>query len=748
MRTLPLLLLFLLHATAALAGPRLAVLDFQVASPDPAHEPLGDGLRSMLATDLSRAPDVVLVERARLQEVLAELELQEGKQVDPDTAIKVGRLLGATHLVDGSVTVSGETMRLDARLVDIERGTVALGESVEGERLAFFELEKDLVRRLVAGMALTLAPKERAAIGRLHTADWDAFVAFSQGVHAFDEERYDEALAALDRAIAVDGEFDLADLTQKEYATIIERLRQRGEALRTAAIEEEKLEASKEAAAELAMLRELEALAAREGAEHAEDRLTALSVLHALYRDRELRALNSEIDRFHGQRLADHYLQRYVAEAQERWGEIAPDPRGSIYIKAEAWREAFAKEKERIHYRRWDADKRDARAARDLTRCTSSSDWAEGLYLDLGERADRCAARGQVAAALVDDAEEHATFGWQLAHDLRRVGRYDQATRLLLAKAELEDNAHRVDGLRKQIEQLRAYERAIDGANHPELVREGIVLGPGRRFFGEKLPDFLVEHVGGRRMSDKGLWAVSVLRRMNNRRGSSSAAPYLLVDDTPLWLPASALWTTGPRPDPLRTEVLHYYRPADHGEARRTTPIDTPTLALYGERMRRDLRLSLTVHHEPDGVWWPLDVRYRDGGHGVQPEPAPVALVLGARDMRVPPRRIPGQDAEHHRPFRAWLLVIDADEIRLEALEGRYEYGEPPFARTVLERMKRRGQAGEQTRVQLDVSEDGAVKLSLDGKTHRLQIPDYTAGYPGLFMTEVGYARFEELELR
>ena len=114
------LLALLLSASDALASDvRLAVLEFADASSEEAYGDLGKGLQSMLTTDLSNVPDTDMVERARLQEILSELELGESGKVAPATAAKIGQLSGATHLVDGSYTVVGENMRLDARLVEI-----------------------------------------------------------------------------------------------------------------------------------------------------------------------------------------------------------------------------------------------------------------------------------------------------------------------------------------------------------------------------------------------------------------------------------------------------------------------------------------------------------------------------------------------------------------------------------------------------------------------------------------------------
>ncbi|HXU61458.1 MAG TPA: CsgG/HfaB family protein, partial [Polyangia bacterium] len=136
---------------AAPAGAiRVAVTDFQpggtAADEDRA---LGAGLQSMLTTDLAASSHITVVERARLADLRKEMKLGHSAAADPATAVKLGRLAGATHLVTGSFTISGKQMRLDARVIDVATGRVALATDATGERDAFFELEKKIAGAVV-----------------------------------------------------------------------------------------------------------------------------------------------------------------------------------------------------------------------------------------------------------------------------------------------------------------------------------------------------------------------------------------------------------------------------------------------------------------------------------------------------------------------------------------------------------------------------------------------------------------------
>src|ERR1700759_3401630 len=81
--------------------PTGAVLYFDYSGKDADMAVLKKGLAQMLISDLSALDGVRLVERDRLEEILAELKLAQSGKIDPATAAKVGKLLGARYMVLG-----------------------------------------------------------------------------------------------------------------------------------------------------------------------------------------------------------------------------------------------------------------------------------------------------------------------------------------------------------------------------------------------------------------------------------------------------------------------------------------------------------------------------------------------------------------------------------------------------------------------------------------------------------------------
>jgi len=121
--------LFLICAPFAAAAPSgderhlaVAVLDFE--SDTPQIKATAKHVTELLTSKLSTHPTLVLVERQRLNEVLSEIEFGISGTVRPDTAARIGRLIGAKALVTGRVFSSGDDLVVVARMIGTETGRV------------------------------------------------------------------------------------------------------------------------------------------------------------------------------------------------------------------------------------------------------------------------------------------------------------------------------------------------------------------------------------------------------------------------------------------------------------------------------------------------------------------------------------------------------------------------------------------------------------------------------------------------
>jgi TolB-like protein len=191
--------------------PTLAILFFDYQGKDPALEPLREGLAQMLISDFSAAPQVRVVERARLKALLEEQKLGRSGQVDPASAARVGKLLGARFLVLGSYFDLKTNLRIDARVVEVETGRIVRSVGANGTTDDFWTLEKDLAQKLAQVLEGVLPafipppPSPPPAKVKSKT-----IATYGRALAALDRGRKSEAKALLDQVVADAPRFSLA----------------------------------------------------------------------------------------------------------------------------------------------------------------------------------------------------------------------------------------------------------------------------------------------------------------------------------------------------------------------------------------------------------------------------------------------------------------------------------------------------------------------------------------------------------
>ncbi|HUF68588.1 MAG TPA: CsgG/HfaB family protein [Longimicrobiales bacterium] len=201
----------------------VGVFPFLFAGSDPALEPLSRAIAELLTTDLAQTDRLVVLERARLQFLLDELQLAASDAVDPATAARAGRVLGAGRIVQGRIGGDESALQIETAVVRVAGGGPAATLTEDGPIGRLFEMEKQLALSIYgsAGVQLTVAERERVL--RRHTDNVQALLAFGFGLEADDGNRFAEAVTAFERALSFDGAFELARIW-------LERSRRKAEA--------------------------------------------------------------------------------------------------------------------------------------------------------------------------------------------------------------------------------------------------------------------------------------------------------------------------------------------------------------------------------------------------------------------------------------------------------------------------------------------------------------------------------------
>src|SRR3954469_8927128 len=62
---------------------------------------VGKGIADMLITDMASNPSVKIVDRSQIQSLLTEQNLTKSKTIDPQTAVRLGKIIGAQYMITG-----------------------------------------------------------------------------------------------------------------------------------------------------------------------------------------------------------------------------------------------------------------------------------------------------------------------------------------------------------------------------------------------------------------------------------------------------------------------------------------------------------------------------------------------------------------------------------------------------------------------------------------------------------------------
>jgi len=210
---------------SSVPGPAnaVAVMPFTFTGADSSLRPLERGFADLVTTDLSRASALKVLERAQIQALLDEIQLQQSGAVQGGTGVRAGRILQAGRLVGGAISQLGpDQLRTSATVTNVQTSAIQGAPAAQQASLdQLFDMEKRLVLDLFNSLNVTLTTAERNAIEQRPTRSLAAFLAYSRGLELEDQGRYDEASRSFDNALRLDPGFASARQKSQETKNIV-----------------------------------------------------------------------------------------------------------------------------------------------------------------------------------------------------------------------------------------------------------------------------------------------------------------------------------------------------------------------------------------------------------------------------------------------------------------------------------------------------------------------------------------------
>lgn len=200
--------------------PTIAVMPFSNVNKDKETDWLAEGISETLTTKLGNVQRIRVVERQRIDAVLNEVSLGQSGVIDPESAARAGKVLGAETVVTGAYQKMGETLRLTARFVKVETGIVSNTAMVTGDYNDIFSLEDDMADSILKNLGIEASASEKQKIAKNPTTSVAAYKSYTQGVSLMKKDQFDDAKAYLDEAVRADPNFSAAreDLAFVDWA--------------------------------------------------------------------------------------------------------------------------------------------------------------------------------------------------------------------------------------------------------------------------------------------------------------------------------------------------------------------------------------------------------------------------------------------------------------------------------------------------------------------------------------------------
>jgi len=149
----------------------IAVLPLENLSGDPTQDYFVDGMTDALTTDLGKIGHLRVISRTSTMRYKGTKEPLK----------QIARELDVDGLVEGSVSRSGDRVRITANLVQVAPEKHLWADSFEGNIRDVLDLQDDASRAIANAIQIKLSPQEQARLTNSHSVDPQAYDAYLQG---------------------------------------------------------------------------------------------------------------------------------------------------------------------------------------------------------------------------------------------------------------------------------------------------------------------------------------------------------------------------------------------------------------------------------------------------------------------------------------------------------------------------------------------------------------------------------------
>jgi adenylate cyclase len=187
----------------------IAVLAFADMSPEGDQEYFSDGISEELLNILVRIPKLKVISRT------SSFSYKDKNK----TSTEIGEELNVSHILEGSIRKSGNTVRITAQLINTNNGSHLWSKTYDRNLDSIFKIQDEIANEVSSQLELTLMGRSE----QLKIPDTEAYNLFLQAKHLTRQNTKDSYILAeeiIKKAIAIDSSYSNSwDLLASIYNT-------------------------------------------------------------------------------------------------------------------------------------------------------------------------------------------------------------------------------------------------------------------------------------------------------------------------------------------------------------------------------------------------------------------------------------------------------------------------------------------------------------------------------------------------
>lgn len=192
------------RASAHRTEKSIAVLPFENFSEDKESAHFADGIQDDILTSLAKIGDLKVISRTSVM----------AYRNKPASVREIGKALGVSAILEGSVRKQGNRVRVNVQLINAENDEHLWAEDYSRELNDVFGIQSDLAQKIAQKLHAQLSPSEKEDMLRKPTENGEAYLAFVEAHNLQaaleDPKKLRQAQELYERALQLDPQFVLA----------------------------------------------------------------------------------------------------------------------------------------------------------------------------------------------------------------------------------------------------------------------------------------------------------------------------------------------------------------------------------------------------------------------------------------------------------------------------------------------------------------------------------------------------------